>query len=245
MVHHHDHHDHHGRHHGHGHHHTGDSSADFAAANKEHFTSHVADYNKPVVTTIMREHHAFDKNTTTLMDFACGAGHVSRDLSPYAKSIVGVDITQAAIDIYNKRASEKGIPPEEMRGVCADLKGKEGELDGLKFDVITCSMSYHHFGSIEDITKMLAFFLKPGGALLIVDILHIPKSDGANKSVVPEEYHHIVAHTSGFKEERIRAVFEGAGLTMAKFISDAVVDFELTHSGIVTLFFTKAIKPSS
>ncbi|CAA7260914.1 unnamed protein product [Cyclocybe aegerita] len=199
---------------------------------------------KSKATTLMREHYAFDKNATTLMDFACGAGHISRGLNPYAKYIVGVDITQAAIDMYNERAAEKGVPPEEMRGVCADLKGDESELDGLKFDVIACSMSYHHFGSIEDITKMLAFFLKPGGALLVVDILHIPGSDGENKSMVPEKYHHVVAHTSGFKE-RIRAVFEGAGLTMTKFVSDAVVDFELTHSGVVTLFFTKAVKPSS
>lgn len=34
------------------------------------------------------------------------------------------------------RVSNQGIPPEEMSAVCAELKGQEGELDGLKFDVV-------------------------------------------------------------------------------------------------------------
>lgn len=32
-------------------------------------------------------------------------------------------------------------------------------------------MAYHHFVSIDDITKTLLFFLKPGGTLLIADLV--------------------------------------------------------------------------
>jgi len=90
------------------------------------------------------------------MDFACGTGKVlhllynsrhyliswhqlgliSRELAPYTKKIVGIDITQAFVDNYNKRVSDQGIPSDEMCAICTELKGKEGELDGLKFDVI-------------------------------------------------------------------------------------------------------------
>jgi 2-polyprenyl-3-methyl-5-hydroxy-6-metoxy-1,4-benzoquinol methylase len=67
-------------------------------------------------------------------------GHVgltSRELAPYAKRIVGVDISQASVDVFNAAVADQGIAPEEMRAVCAELKGEEGELDGLTFDVIT------------------------------------------------------------------------------------------------------------
>jgi len=63
-------------------------------------------------------------------------GLISRELAPYAKTIVGVDITPALVDIYNERVSNQGITPDEMRAVCVELKGEEGELESLKFDVI-------------------------------------------------------------------------------------------------------------
>ena len=66
---------------------------------------------------------------------------ISRELAPYAKSIVGVDISQIMVDHYNQKVSDQGILPEEMKAVCTELKGGEEELDGLKFDVITVSRS--------------------------------------------------------------------------------------------------------
>ncbi|CAA7260916.1 unnamed protein product [Cyclocybe aegerita] len=217
---------HHCCHHGHDHHH--DQHKDYAAANKEHFTAQLSDFDNPKYTELarraaaaMRKQYAFDEESTVLMDFACGAGHISRQLAPHTKSIVGVDITQAAVDLYNQRVSNQGIPPEEMRAVCVELKGEDGELDGLKFDVIICSMSYHHFESVEDITRTLSFFLKPGAALLVLDILNTlegnPDPSGAGKTLFDEKFHHIVAHTSGFKEDQIRSMYEGAGLTCAMF----------------------------
>ena len=41
------------------------------------------------------------------------------------------------MDQYNTRVKNQGIPPEEMRAVCVELQGADGELDGAKFDVIT------------------------------------------------------------------------------------------------------------
>jgi hypothetical protein len=60
-----------------------------------------------------------------------------------------VDITQALVDIYNERVANQGITPNEMRAICVELKGEEGELDGLKFDVIVVSGSLPHFTSLE------------------------------------------------------------------------------------------------
>ena len=41
------------------------------------------------------------------------------------------------VDQYNTRVSNQGIPPEEMRAICLELKGTGDELDGTKFDIIT------------------------------------------------------------------------------------------------------------
>ena len=61
---------------------------------------------------------------------------VSRQLCPYVKSVVGVDISELAVERYNARASEQRLVPEEMRAVCAELRGEPGELGGTRFDLI-------------------------------------------------------------------------------------------------------------
>ena len=68
-------------------------------------------------------------------------GLFSRELAPYTKSIVGIDISPKSVEYYNQRANEQGISPDEMKAVCIELKGEEGELDGAKFDVVTVSLS--------------------------------------------------------------------------------------------------------
>ena len=68
-------------------------------------------------------------------------GNVSRYLCQHVKTVVGVDISQTAVDRYNAQAANQGLESDEMRAICADLQGKPGELDGLKFDiVIVCTL---------------------------------------------------------------------------------------------------------
>ena len=64
---------------------------------------------------------------------------MSKQIIPYAKSILGVDVSQGMIDLYNETGEKEGF--SGMKAVCADLKGEDGELDGRKFDVIIVSIA--------------------------------------------------------------------------------------------------------
>src|ERR1700731_1819399 len=75
-------------------------------------------------------------------------------------------------------------------------------------------MAYHHFASIDEVTRMLSFFLKPGGTLLIVDILRPTDSEA---TPIPLEFAHIVPHVRGFEEADMRAIYDGAGLIQFQF----------------------------
>lgn len=156
---------------------------------------------------------------------------ISRELSPYVKQVVGIDVSQGMVDQFNARVSYQGIPSEEMQAICYDLKGDESELSGKKFDVIVvsvmhrqfqvvilcqlvlqCSMAYHHFPDLDATTRMLAFFLKAGGTLVIVDLVR-----RSNKEIHPEEeqktcHGQVVAHKGGIDETLISRAFECAGL---------------------------------
>ncbi|KAJ7084805.1 S-adenosyl-L-methionine-dependent methyltransferase [Mycena belliarum] len=225
--------------HSHGHTHTGHSHGEGGGGAGAGWTAenvHLYD-EQPVAAEMgdkvpreMRNAYPFDKDTTTVMDFACGTGLISRGLAPYCKSIVAVDINQAMVDHFSEKINNQGIPPEEMRVVCADLKGEESELDGQKFDVITCSAAYHHFASINDITRTLFFFLKPGGCLLVTDFMR-------SAEPVPED----VPNAGGFDEADIRAAFVGAGLDAVGFDRFTKARF---HGQMVDLFLAKGTKPA-
>lgn len=67
------------------------------------------------------------------------SGLLCRELAPHCKQIVGVDISQGMVDVFNTRVANQGIDPDEMKAVCLDLRGAEGELEGVKFDVVVVS----------------------------------------------------------------------------------------------------------
>ncbi|KAI0628798.1 S-adenosyl-L-methionine-dependent methyltransferase [Trametes polyzona] len=205
--------------HGQGHNsaHTHEHHHDFAQANKAFFDHHAHEAHHPDalklreknVRAMLRAYpQLFDEERTTVLDYACGVGLLSQALCPHVKSIVGVDISQASVDQYNAQASNQGLEPEEMRAVCGELTGAPGELDGARFDLVVCCASYHHFPSIEETTRILATFLKPGGSLLVADIRAAP--DG--RELFKPSHHHIVPHKHGLSEDAVRAAFEGAGL---------------------------------
>ena len=87
------------------------------------------------------------------MEYACGTGLapffsqqllkaykrlglVSGNLAPYAKSILGVDISQGVVDLFNKRFADKDADQKRFRAIRAELKGVDGELDNEKFHLI-------------------------------------------------------------------------------------------------------------
>ena len=93
-------------------------------------------------------------------------------------------------------------------------------------------MAYHHFAAVDDVSRELVRYLKPGGTLAVADIVaaaatassaHAEQShdrdrdNAASPSPVMAGYEHIVSHLHGFSEEDIRALFVGAGLENVSF----------------------------
>jgi len=218
-----------------------ESEHGFLQANKQHFDGVACRYDqsKNAETMARKSVHAilnaypFQEHEAVVMDYACGTGLISRELAPYARSILGVDISQGMVDQYNLRVFNQGIPPEEMRAVCAELEGKDGELRGQNFDVIVCASAFHHMESIEQATKILVHFLRPGGYLIVVDL---EKTDAD----VHQHDRHIVPHPGGIGKADIQQAFQQGGLD--SFTYSPAFDAKLR--GIpVTLFIARGIKP--
>lgn len=184
---------------------------------------------------------AFDKSQTVMMDFACGTGMISQRLAPHAKSIIGVDISPKSVEFFNERVAKQGVPPEQMKAICADLTERdkvENDLfDGTLFDVVVCSAGYHHLEDVDAITKALVSYLKPGvGTLVIVDFLESPEAEHILKS-----HGHIVANTTGFSEEMIKSTFVSKGGLQNFSFKPACQ--ALMHGKNVNMFVAKGVRP--
>ncbi|KAF8496734.1 S-adenosyl-L-methionine-dependent methyltransferase [Russula emetica] len=192
-----------------------------------------------------------DEDTTSVLDYACGSGQISRALAPYVAQLVGVDISPRMVEVYNTRASTQGLEPHEMRAVSslAELQQQQ------RFDLAVCSMAYHHFPSVEQVTRDIVEYLKPSGILAVADIaarVHaaadgdgdgdkVNESESEAPSIIPAEYEHLVSHTRGFTEEYMRTLFEGAGLV--NFTFDQFTSAKW-HGRDIDFFLATGTKPA-
>ncbi|KAL4075335.1 S-adenosyl-L-methionine-dependent methyltransferase [Scleroderma yunnanense] len=214
----------------------------FAEANKDFFNApgfaeryaerpDAVECAQRLAGAMLRE-YPFDEEKTSIMDFACGVGLISRELAPHSKSIVGVDISQRMVDLYNLSVHNQGISPDEMRAICISaIKENEEQLQGMAFDVIVCASAYHHLASIDDVTKILATYLKPGGSLLVTDLI----KDHSSQDVFPHNAQHIVPHRDGFTEDEIHNAFSSAGLHNFHF--KEIARATAKHAGQPVTFF--------
>ncbi|KAF5324677.1 hypothetical protein D9611_004093 [Ephemerocybe angulata] len=169
-------------------------------------------------------------------------GLLSQNIAPYAKSVVGVDISQGMVDLYNMFALNQGLLSEELRAVRFDVlaSSPQDPFNGQRFDVVVCASAYHHFESIEDVTTALVSYLKPGGTLIVVDL--IQPGDQVNlDELFPEHEGSIVAHRGGFKETTIVQAFEKSGLQQVGFRPAVNVK---KKGQSLQLFLAKGRKPS-
>ncbi|KAG9225829.1 hypothetical protein CCMSSC00406_0008357 [Pleurotus cornucopiae] len=238
-------------HHDHDHDRKHQEEHDFAAANAKYFDENVHKFEQHAFAKELASRqltaylgaYPFDEEKTVMMDFACGIGMVSRELAPYTKQIVGIDISQGLVDEFNLRVNNQGLTPDEMKAVCVHLKGVEGELDNLRFDAIICGMAYHHIQDIAKTTQTLAFFLKPGGVLLVNDMLEVDDiTDNFKDMKKQADFEHVVAHKHGFDEPTIRKVFEDAGLI--KFELNIIAKAKY-HKFPTKIFIAKGTKPEA
>jgi len=166
-----------------------------------------------IIDAILEEYD-FDEERTVMMDYACGTGLISQQLAANCKEVVGVDSDDAMVSRYNEMARNQGLDTEEMRAVRATAGHAEAELEGKIFDVIVCTQAYHHFESINDVTKHLAKYLAPAdGVLLVID--HIRQEQVPDADFEDTFHTHggsRVYHPGGFSEDEIHQAFESAAL---------------------------------
>lgn len=153
---------------------------------------------------------------TRVLDFACGTGIVSQNIAPHAGQVVGVDISDGMLDIFDyKRVHAPGAPQNASGHLVNifyqdDIDAKAGDIPGGLdgFDVVVSSLAYHHIDDGDEASNAIYGRLKQGGWAFIADIAK--DVHPANIPAFPIRTD-VVSHPAGFTLDELTSSFTRAG----------------------------------
>jgi ArsR family transcriptional regulator len=139
---------------------------------------------------------AFADAAWTVGDLGCGTGQMSAAFAPFVHQVIAVDASAAMLQAARKRLEQFGNV--ELRlGDIESLPIEEGRLDAA-----TLALVLHHLPAPQHALAEVARVLKPGGRLLVVDMLPHDR----------ESYRQQMGHVwLGFSEEHVRRLLDESG----------------------------------
>lgn len=105
------------------------------------------------------------RSTDRVLDVACGPGFLTRAFAARCAEAVGVDATEALLDIA--RANARGV---------ANVRFESGDATELpyadrEFDVAVCRAAFHHFPNPGRVLAEMARVTRPGGSVMVADFV--------------------------------------------------------------------------
>jgi ArsR family transcriptional regulator len=139
---------------------------------------------------------AFADRDWTVADLGCGTGQVSAAIAPFVARVVAVDASAQMLQAAKKRLQH--VDNVELRR--GDLEALP--IDDTMLDAATLMLVLHHVPQPERALAEVARVLKPGGRLVIVDMLPHDR----------EAYKQRMGHVwLGFSEKHVRKIVGANG----------------------------------
>ena len=139
----------------------------------------------------------------TVGDLGCGTGQVACALAPFVAHVIAVDRSGEMLQAARRRVRDLASV-EVRRGELEALPIADGELDAA-----TLLLVLHHLPEPALALSEASRVLKPGGRLLIADMLPHDR----------EEYRQQMGHIwLGFSEDHIKRLLAGAGFDRVRVV---------------------------
>jgi ubiquinone/menaquinone biosynthesis C-methylase UbiE len=157
-----------------------------------------------------------------VLDVGCGAGHVARTVAPWSRQVVAFDLTEAMLAQVEQLMRQQQI---------ANVVTRQGDVEELpfepaSFDLVISRYSAHHWPHPARALEECLRVLRPGGALLLGDIVasEEPAIDSLLQTI------EVLRDPSHVRDHRVSewlALFERVGARAQLLASwDVPIDFE-------------------
>lgn len=178
---------------------------------QEFFTSSAGQWDRMRDELFGERYHlaalpAFADAEWSVGDLGCGTGQLSAALAPFVARVIAVDASAPMLQAAKRRLQGlQGMTNVELRR--GDLESLP--IDDALLDAATMALVLHHLPEPDRALREVARVLKPGGRLLIVDMLPHDR----------ENYRQQMGHVwLGFSEEHVRRILEESGFAEARVV---------------------------
>ena len=146
---------------------------------------------------------AFADAAWTVGDLGCGTGQMTAALAPFVQHVIAIDGSAAMLQAAKKRLH--GFSNVELRR--GDLEALP--IDDQRLDAATLTLVLHHLPEPERALREVSRVLKPGGRVLIVDMLPHER----------DMYRQQMGHVwLGFSDEHLRRILTASGFADVRIV---------------------------
>ena len=136
-------------------------------------------------------------------DLGCGTGQLTAALAPFVARVIAVDASAAMLQAAKRRL--QGLTNIDWRR--GDLESLP--IDDARLDAATMAVVLHHLPEPDRALREVARVLKPGGRVLIVDMLPHDR----------ESYRQQMGHIwLGFSEDHVRRILDESGFAETRVV---------------------------
>lgn len=144
-----------------------------------------------------------------VLDAGTGTGHTALAFSPRVGHVTAVDLTEPMLEQDRRLAAARGI---------VNVLFDRGDVERLAFadaafDLVTSRYSAHHFPHPRAAVAELARVLKPGGTLLLADVVS-PDDPATDTFLNAIEVLRDTSHVRDHSVAQWRGMLEGAGFVV-------------------------------
>ena len=144
-----------------------------------------------------------------VLDVATGGGHTALAFAGIARRVVAYDLTEPMLAAARVHVQDRGAANVDF------VAGDAGALPfrDESFDVVTCRTAAHHFADVTAAVRQIQRVLRPGGSLLLQDILGHDDAD-ASAFILEIERRRDPSHVRSYRAAEWKAFLRAVGLTV-------------------------------
>ena len=148
-----------------------------------------------------------------MLDVATGGGRTALAFASIVRRVVAYDLTEPMLSA-RAHVRARGAAMEFVAGDAAALPFRDES-----FDVVTCRTAAHHFSDVAAAVRQIHRVLRPGGSLLLQDILGHDDAE-ASAFLLEVEKRRDPSHVRSYRAAEWKAFLRAVGLTV---IEDSVI----------------------